>query len=160
VQNLATDNLLLGSFRFNQPAISKYNEILIGDPSFHIDRISFPGKFAQTNAPQLQVEFAFPVADQSLPLEPQHWQQTWISDLRRLGLLGDGHRLETYDFRYFRMHYNSFGAEGEECREAAPSLLMPSSNIWPVAPTVQHRNINNRVPLYLQQINRVLTEHS
>jgi len=159
VQNLATDNLLLGSFRFNQPAISEYNEILIGDPSFHIDRISFPGKFAQTNAPQLQVEFAFPVADQSLPLEPQHWQQTWISDLRRLGLLGDGHRLETFDFRNFRMHYNSFGAEGEETREADPSLLMPGSNIWPVAPTVQHRNINNRVPLYLQQVNRVLSEN-
>jgi len=159
VQNLATDNLLLGSFRFNQAAISEYNEIIIGDPSFHIDRVSFPGKFAQTNAPQLQVEFAFPVAHGSLPLDLQYWQQTWLSDLKRLGLLGDRHKLETFDFRNFRMHYNSFGAEGEECREADPSLLMPDSNIHPVAPTVQHRNINNRVPLYLQQVNRILAEN-
>ena len=159
VQYLATDNLLLGSFRFNEPAMSEYNEILVGDPSFHIDRISFPGKFAQTNAPLLQLEFAFPVAHGSLPLEPQYWQQTWLSDLKRLGLLGGGHRLETFDFRKFRMHFNSFGAEGQECRDADPTLLMPDSNIHPVAPTMQNRNINGSVPLYLEQVISALAEH-
>ncbi|MCZ6623115.1 MAG: NAD(P)-binding protein [Deltaproteobacteria bacterium] len=159
VQNLATDNMLLGSFRFSEPADSEYNELLIGDPSFHIDRISFPGKFAQTNAPLLQLEFAFPVAHGSLPLELQYWQQKWLSDLKRLGLLGDRHKLETFDFRNFRMHYNSFGAEGQECCDADPSLLMPESNIHPVAPTMQNRNINGSVPLYLQQVTRVLAEH-
>ena len=159
VQNMATDNMLLGSFRFNEPAMSEYNEILVGDPSFHIDRISFPGKLAQTNAPHLQLEFAFPVAHEKVPLESQHWQQTWLSDLKRLGLLGGGHRLESFDFRSFRMHYNSFGAEGEDCRDADPTLLMPDSNIHPVAPTMQNRNINGSVPLYLHQVIDVLAEH-
>ncbi len=158
VQNLATDNLLLGSFRFNEPAISQYNEILIGDPSFHMDRINFPGKFARTNAPQLQVEFAFPVADQSLTLKPTDWQERWLSELHRLGLLTGQHQLEMFDFRSFRMHFNSFGAEGEEIRDADPSLLMAGSNIHPVAPTMQNPNINGSVPLYLKHVIGVLVD--
>ncbi len=158
VQDLVTDNMLLGSFRFSEPALTDYNEILVGDTSFHIDRISFPGKFNQSDAPLLQIEFAFPVADTSLPLEPSHWRGTWVSELERMGLLGERHSLEYFDFRNFQMHYNSFGAEGKACIDADASLLKPDSNVYPVAPTMQNRNINSSVPLYLQNVLEVLTK--
>jgi glycine/D-amino acid oxidase-like deaminating enzyme len=152
VQNLATDNLLLGSFRFNEPALGSYNEILVGDPSFHIDRVSFPGIFSGSQAPLLQVEFAFPSADTDTPTEPDHWRRTWSSELERLRLLDRRHRVEVFDFRSFRMHYNSFGAEGVELRDADTALLKPGSNIHPVAPTMRNRNLNASVPLYLQSV--------
>ena len=158
-QNLATDNMLLGSFRFNEPAKSRFNEILVADPEFQIDRISFPGKFAGTGAPALQIEFAFPVADRETPLEADHWRATWIENLKRLGLLDDTHRVETFDYKSFRMHYNSFGAEGEPRREPDPAILHPESNIRPVAPTLQNRNLNGSVPLYLEYVTRVLAEN-
>jgi len=158
VQDLATDNLLLGSFRFDAPAFSDFNEILVADPSFQIDRISFPGRFAKSDAPVLQVEFAFPVADKKTPLKEPHWREAWLGDLRRLRLLGASHRVESFDFKCFRMHYNSFGAEGEPRREPDPSRILPGSNIRPVAPTMQNRNLNGSVPLYLEYVMRVLAE--
>lgn len=159
-RNLATDNLLLGSFVFNRPAECDYNEIIVGDPALHIDRISFPGKFAQTGEPRLQVEFAFPVADDRLPLEADHWRSAWLDDLRRLGLVADGHALEAFDFRNFRIHFNSYGAEGEPHVEADPSLLRPGSNIVPVAPSVLNRNLNASVPRYLDAVLSALTAQS
>ena len=158
-QNLATDNMLLGSFRFDVPARTDFNEILVADPSFHLDRISFPGRFTRSGGPVLQVEFAFPAADETTPREAGHWREVWLGDLRRLGLLGDAHQVESFDFKCFRMHYNSFGAEGEPRREPDTTLIHPASNIRPVAPTTQNRNLNSSVPLYLDYVTRVLAEH-
>ncbi|MDX1390677.1 MAG: hypothetical protein R3344_15920, partial [Acidobacteriota bacterium] len=140
-------------------AKGRFNEVLVADPAFQIDRISFPGKFAGTGAPTLQVEFAFPAADRASPLESGHWRTVWLENLGRLGLLEDTHRVETFDFKSFRMHYNSFGAEGEPRREPDPAVIHPASNIRPVAPTMQNRNLNGSVPLYLEYVTRVLAEH-
>jgi|GEM_PF-1472441 len=156
-RNLATDNLLLGSFLFDRPAISDYNEIIVGDPALHLDRISFPGKFAQTDAPQLQVEFAFPAAGPELPLEAAHWRGVWRDELQQLGLIDKDHRLESFDFRNFRMHFNSFGAEGVPHEEADPTLLRADSNIVPVAPSVLNRNLNASVPRYLEAVLHAVT---
>jgi hypothetical protein len=158
-QNLATDNVLLGSFRFDSAAESEFNEILVADPTFEIDRISFPGKFAGTDAPVLQVEFAFPVADASTPLDADYWRERWVADLRRLGLLTESHRVSDFDFKKVRMHYNSFGAEGQARIEPDPSMLHPSTNIRPVAPTNQNRNLNGSVPLYIDHVARVLRDN-
>ena len=111
----------LGSI--DRPADSDYNEILVGDRSFHIDRISFPGRFAGTDLSVLQIEFAFPVADTTRPLDAGHWKKVWLGELRRLGLVGEAHRVETFDLKHFRMHFNSFGAEGEPRREPDLSLI-------------------------------------
>ncbi|MCC7410162.1 MAG: NAD(P)-binding protein [Gammaproteobacteria bacterium] len=151
-QDLATDNLLLGSFTLNRPASSRYNEIIVGDPALHIDRISFPGRFAGTDAPQLQLEFAFPVADSDSTPNAEHWQRIWLADLRRLGVLDDAHVVESFDFRHLRMHFNSYGAEGRPHVEADPGLLHEDSNIVPVAPSVLNRNLNSSVPRYLEAV--------
>lgn len=158
-QDLATDQMLLGSFRFDAPVFCDFNEILVADRSFHLDRISFPGRFDGTDAPLLQVEFAFPAAETEMPLDAAHWNETWLSDLRRLGLLGRDHRVESFDFKRFRMHYNSFGAEGQPRRDPDPGWIHPASNIRAVAPTVANRNLNWSVPLYLEYVTRVLREH-
>ena len=34
--------VLLGSFRLDRPVSSTYHEILVGDPSFHVNRIHVP----------------------------------------------------------------------------------------------------------------------
>lgn len=150
-QNLATDRLLLGSFGFDREAEGPYNEIIVGDPALHLDRVSFPGRFAQSGAPQLQVEFAFPAADTERPLDAAHWRRVWLDDLRRLGLIGD-HQVREFDFRQFQMHFNSFGAEGEPHVEADPSMIAADSNIVPVAPSVLNRNLNASVPRYLDAV--------
>ena len=81
-----------------------------------------------------------------------------MGDLRRLGLIGETDRAEDFDFKCVRMHYNSFGAEGEPRIEPDSALLHPESNIRPVAPTTQNRNLNGSVPLYIESIARVLRE--
>ena len=156
--NMATDNLLLGSLKLNRPAVSDYNEIIIADPQLHLDRVSFPGKFSQSGAAQLQVEFAFPVADAETSLDPAYWQQTWLADLHRIGLLRDDHVVEQFDYRNFRMHFNSFGMEGVPHTEADPALIRADSNIIPVAPSVLNRNLNASVPQYLETVMHALAE--
>jgi hypothetical protein len=158
-QDLATDRMLLGSMRFDRPAAGDYNEILVADPGFHIDRISFRGRFEGSDDPLLQIEFAFPVADESMPLDAGHWRARWLAELERVGLIGGDHELEDFDFKSLRMHYNSFGAEGVERLEPDPSVIHPASNIRPVAPTQQNRNLNGSVPLYLEYVTRVLAEN-
>ena len=98
--------------------------------------------------------------NESTPLDAGHWRERWLADLRRLGLLGESHRVQDFDFKRVRMHYNSFGAEGRPRQEPDPSALHPSTNIRPVAPTNQNRNLNGSVPLYLDYVARVLNEHA
>ncbi|MGE0433336.1 MAG: NAD(P)-binding protein [Planctomycetota bacterium] len=158
-QNLAHDNLLLGSFRFNEPALGDYNELIVGDPALHLDRVNYPGKFNCSGAPQLQCEYAFPVADGErlgLPLEADFWRERWLDNLRRIGLIDDRHTVESFDFRNFRMNFNSFGAEGEPRVEADAGLIRDDGNIVAVAPTTQNRNLNGSVPLWLESITQAL----
>jgi protoporphyrinogen oxidase len=85
-QEVATDCVVLGSFRFDRPLSGEYQEILVGDPTFHINRLYFPARFRESEEPLLQIEFGFPRAEDR-PLDSEHWKALWIGDLKRLGII-------------------------------------------------------------------------
>jgi glycine/D-amino acid oxidase-like deaminating enzyme len=155
-QEVATDRVILGSFRLSRAVETPYHEILVGDPSLRINRLYFPARFRDSDEPLMQIEYAFPKADDR-PLEPNWWLDAWLSDLRRLGLVDDRHQVEEYDFKTFCMHFNSFGMEGEPLRDAEASLLRDDSNIRPVVPSMANLNLNIHVPRTIRYVTSVLT---
>jgi hypothetical protein len=154
-QNVATDRVLLGSFRLNRPANTRYHELLVGDPTHHVNRISFPASFRESVDPLMQIEFAVPL-EAGWPMDPNHWRDVWTENTRRLGLLDPGHRIEEFDFRSFVMHFNGFGAEGVPLSDADPALLRPDSNIRPVIPSMANLNLNRYVPRAVGYVASVL----
>jgi protoporphyrinogen oxidase len=154
-QQAATDRVLLGSFRFDRPAATAMHELLVGDPRLRLNRVSLPGALRASDEPLLQVEFAVPIAE-DWPTAADVWRETWIADLRRLGLLTATHRVDDFDFRAVPMHFNAFGTEGEPLRDADPAAIDPHGNIRPVAPSMANWNLNHYVPQALQYAAAVL----
>ncbi len=154
-QNVATDRVMLGSFVFDRPATSPWNELLVGDPSFSMARVYFPGLWRESADPLMQVEFAVPKAG-DWPEDPAHWRAKWLDDARRLGLIGAAHRLVEFDFKSIDMHFNGFGMEGEALRDADPSAIQPGSNLHPVVPSMANLNLNRYVPRAIAQVSAVL----
>lgn len=156
-QDTATDRMMIGSFRLNRPAATDYNEILVGDPTIRINRVYFPAGFRESDEPLMQVEFAFAKAEER-PLEREWWLDAWLSDLRRLELIDENHRVEEFDFKTFCMHYNGFGMEGQALRDADASEIQPGSNIRPVTPSMANLNLNGHVPRTIEYVTSVLTD--
>jgi hypothetical protein len=156
-QDVATDRVLLGSFVLSEPARTEHQEILVGDPTHPINRISFPGMFRSADAaePLMQVEFAVPVASEPTT-DPAHWRARWEESARRLGLWTDAHEVEHFDFKAVRLHFNGYGAEGEPLRDADPALLATGSNLHPVVPSMANLNLNNYVPRTVAQVAQVV----
>jgi hypothetical protein len=124
----------------------------VGDPSVHVNRVSFPGELRGTGEPLMQIEFAVPALDEGWPADAEHWRRRWLADCRKLGLIGADHRVEEFDFRSFRMHYNGFGAEGEPLRDADPALVRADSNLWPVVPSMANLNLNRYVACAVAEV--------
>ncbi len=155
-QDAASDWVVLGSFRLDRPARSDYHELLVGDPTLRINRVSFPGEFRRSGEPLMQIEFAFPAAE-DWPLDPEHWRETWLGDARALRLLSREHQVEEFDFRKYRMHFNAFGVEGEPLRDSDPTLLRADSNVHPVTPSMANLNLNAYVPRAVAYVADVLS---
>ncbi len=151
-QDVATDEVVLGSFRFDRPVRTNLHELLVGDPAFLVNRVHRPSAFRHDDAPLLQVEFAYPANDPSWAREPDGWRLRWVDDLGALGLVDGSHRIEDFDFRSFRMHFNGFGAEGVSLRDADPTLLSPDSNVRPLAPSMANLNINRYVERVIEDV--------
>lgn len=154
-QDVATDVVMLGSFVLNQPANTKYHEILLGDPTHRINRLYFPSTFARSNDARMQVEFSVPKAE-SWPLDPEHWRSSWLDSLRRLGVLGSQHEVIEFDFKSFALHFNAYGMEGEALVDADPAQLRPDSNIHPIVPSMANLNLNAYVPRVVRELTEVL----
>lgn len=159
-QDVATDRVVLGSFRLDRHANGDHHEILVGDPAFHVNRIHFPAGFRHSDEPLMQVEFAYPVRDERWPSEPRQWHARWLDDARRLGILDVTHRVEEFDFRSFTMHFNGFGAEGEPLRDADPSMVAPESKVWPLVPSMANLNLNRYVPRVVRDVTAVVADAS
>jgi hypothetical protein len=154
-EETATDQFVLGSFVLDRPIRTPYLEILVGDPALRINRISFPARFRESDDPLVQVEFAFPVAEE-WPEDADSWRSRWVGDLRRLELLEDSHRIEEFDFRIFRLHYNGFGMEGQALLDPDPSLVRSDGNLHPIVPSLANLNLNSHVPRSVEQVIRLL----
>ena len=157
-QDIATDRVIIGSFRLNRPARSDYLELLFGDPSYHINRLYLPARFRESDEPLLQLEFAYPKADDR-PTDPEAWRTRWLDDLRRIGVLDTDHEVEEFDFKSVVMHFNAYGMEGEPLREADPTLLRADSNVRPVVPSMANLNLNNHVPRTVAYVSEQVARH-
>lgn len=155
-QDVATDQVLLGSFTLDRPAHGDYQEILVGDPDHRINRITFPARFRRSEDPLLQVEFAHPALDDRFPEDPAYWKRHWQESLTALGILDQDHQILDLDFRRFRMHFNAYGAEGAPLIDADPTLIRPESNIFPVVPSMANLNLNRYVPRVVRFVTSVL----
>ena len=156
-QSVATDRIVLGSFRFDRPIACPYQEILVGDPRLLINRLYFPGAFRGLSEPRLQIEFAFPVAEESeRGLDSREWCDRWVGDLRALGLLDEDHRVELFDFKTRQLHFNGFGMEGVPLEDADPALIDPESNVYPLTPSMANLNLNEHVPRTVAGVARLL----
>lgn len=154
-QDTATDVVMIGSFRLNRQANSEFNEILLGDPSLRLNRVYFPGSFRESDEPLMQVDFAVPCAENP-STDPDYWQHAWTKDLTTLGVLDGNHRVEMFDYKTNRMHFNSYGMEGEPLVDADVSLLQDDSNIRPLIPSMANLNLNSHVPRNIAYVSSVL----
>lgn len=150
-QVVATDRVMLGSFRFDRPPVSAFDEILVGDPKLRMSRVYFPQRFRCSAEHLMQVEFAVPVTSEP-SLDEAHWRDVWLGDARALGLIGPEHRTEEFVLKSFVMHFNAFGMEGVPLLDADPSLIRPDSNLHPVASSMANWNLNTHVPLTVAQV--------
>jgi hypothetical protein len=157
-QATATDRVVIGSFKFDRAPDCRFHELLIGDPELQMNRVYFPGTFRDPPEPLIQVEYAFPVA-QDPCLGRDQWKELWLEQFEMLGIV-DGHRLEEFDFKSVQMHFNAFGMEGEALRDADPNLLSRKSNIHPLVPSMANLNVNRYVPRVIEQVTTVLTGSS
>ncbi|HSG64177.1 MAG TPA: NAD(P)-binding protein [Gammaproteobacteria bacterium] len=158
-QNPATDRIVLGSFKLNEPVVTQYHEILVGDPRHEINRVSLPGAFRGSSHALVQVEFAFPSAD-SRPLDGDSWQSKWVQSLRELGVLKASHRVEIFDFKSRPLHFNGYGMEGVRLIDADPHLIDAESNVRPIVPSMSNLNLNAHVPLDVAYVTNVLATDS
>jgi hypothetical protein len=156
-QAAGTDRVVIGSFKFNRAPDCDFHELLIGDPELKMNRVYFPGSFREPSEPILQVEYAFPVAEDP-GLDPDQWRELWLGQLEILGIIGDAHRVEESDFKSVQMHFNGFGMEGEALHDADPSVLRRESNIYALAPSMANLNVNRYVPRVIKQVTAVLAE--
>jgi len=156
-QNPATDQIVLGSFRLNEPADTEFHEILFGDPMHKINRISFPGAFRGSNEPLIQVEFAFPVAE-NRSLDGEAWKEEWLQSLRGVGVLSARHSVELFDFKTRSLHFNGYGMEGVKLIDADASKVDSGGNVHPVVPSMSNLNLNSHIPLDVEYVTRVLTD--
>jgi protoporphyrinogen oxidase len=156
-QAIASDRVMLGSFRLNRPAKTDYHEILVGDPKHRMNRVFFPSVFRGSDEPLMQIEQALPFAE-DWPLDSSYWLETWLEDTKRMGLLDDDHRVEEFDFRSFPKHFNAYGVEGEILRDADPSLIRADSNLRPVTPSLANLNLNRHVQRDVSYVASVLAE--
>ena len=154
VQNTATDRMVLGSFRLDREPTTDYHEILVGDPTIPINRVSMVGKIRDDGSPLLQIENAFPLAADD-PIDAPHWQAAWTDALRRIGVITD-HKIEAFDFKTFPMHFNAYGMEGEALVDADPSLIDPNANLFPVSPSMANWNTNTYIPRVIREVTQRL----
>ncbi len=150
-QDPKTDRVVIGSFRLDRPATCDYHEVLVGDPSLQLNRVYFPARFRESSDPLMQVEFSFPEADPR-PRDAAWWRARWEDDLRRLGVLDGGHRVEQFDFKSVQMHFNGFGMEGEALIDADPSLIRADSNVHAVVPSMANLNLNAYLPRTVRDV--------
>ena len=122
-----------------------------------INRIYFPAAFRGANEAKLQIEFAFPVAeDGERGLDANDWRERWLGDLRALGLLDDDHQVELFDFKTRPLHFNGFGMEGVPLEDADPALIDVNSNVYPLTPSMANLNLNDHVPRTVAGVTQLL----
>ena len=136
--------IAFGNFILKNEIKSEFHEILVGSNQHMINRISFPGKIANTNNKLIQVEYSFPINT------PKHDKETlkksWINSLETLGIINKN-QIKKFTFieerRGFATKHNwekltkMYKKKIDE--KKGDNVIIPSFNLGP-------ENINRVIP--------------
>ena len=137
--------IIFGNFVFEKNISSKFHEILVGSPNYHINRISFPGKIMKKKNNLIQVEYSFP--NNQFHLNKNNWKKIWLESLSDLGLVKKENTLNSFNFisesRGFVSKYDSQFLtnllKNEVLNSIGSNIVLPSFNLGP-------ENINRIIP--------------
>ena len=137
--------IIFGNFVFEKNIFSKFHEILVGSPNYHINRISFPGKIMKKKNNLIQVEYSFP--NDQFNLNKNNWKKIWLESLYDLGLVKKENTLNSFNFisesRGFVSKYDSQfltnSLKNEVLNSIGSNIVLPSFNLGP-------ENINRIIP--------------
>ncbi len=150
--DLKPDRYVIGSFEFSEVVDGRFNEVILADPNHRINRMTFPGSFAQSRNDLVQVEFAFPRDAKDFEREAAVWREDWMSSLENLGIISASNDLLDFDFKTFPIFYNTYGVDGQVAPEIRFDALPEESNLRPLHLTVKNVNINTRLPQIVKSL--------
>lgn len=136
---------VLGHFVFNRAVDVDYHELLIGDPDFPVNRISFPGLIAGTENCQIQTEVSFPEGE--LKYSDDQWKEKYLDCFHKLGLVGSDHCI-----KHFKLDHSCWG-KLVPLRNQIPifetykkALEVPGTNICYPFIAIGPENMNRMIP--------------
>lgn len=147
---------VLGSFSFENEFDHSYMELLVGDSSHEINRISFPSRIRGGENTLLQIEFLFP-DNEGKSLDPAFWKETWLNSLARIGLIKPSDILKSYDFKTYPQGYIIKEKEEVLISEYKNLLGSSESNIHIPCFSAGPQNINRLIPEVFRNVINSIT---
>jgi len=152
---LHPQKLALGSYSFDREVACLYHEILVGDPTIPIGRISFPGRIVGGRNNLVQIEHLYPAGFREP--DPRSWHLDSLAALRRLGIVTCDAQVEEYieafEYRGF-VSVEDLPATVESYRTAfaqvETNLHVPHIGLGP-------ENINRVVPSVFRTVYEAIT---
>jgi protoporphyrinogen oxidase len=136
--------IAFGNFILKNEIKSEFHEILVGSSRHMINRISFPGKIANTNNKLIQVEYSFPI--NTIKHDKKILKKSWINSLETLGIINKN-QIKKFTFieerRGFATKHNwekltkMYKKKIDE--KKGDNVIIPSFNLGP-------ENINRVIP--------------
>lgn len=88
--------IVFGNFILKKEIKNEFHEILVGSNQHMINRISFPGKIANTNNKLIQVEYSFPI--DTPKYNRKILRESWVNSLMRLGIITKKDQIKKFTF--------------------------------------------------------------
>ncbi|MDC1136656.1 NAD(P)-binding protein [Nitrosopumilus sp.] len=85
IKNGMPQKIVFGNFLLKNEVKNKFHEILVGSNQHMINRISFPGKIANTSNKLIQVEYSFPI--NTIKYNKEILKKSWVNSLEVLGIV-------------------------------------------------------------------------
>ena len=137
--------IVFGNFILTNEIKNKFHEILVGSKKHMINRISFPGKIANTNNKLIQVEYSFPM--NTPKYNKKILKESWINSLIKLKIITKKNQIKKFTFieetrGFVNKHNwnelsNTYKIKINE--KKGGNIIIPSFNLGP-------ENINRVVP--------------
>ena len=137
--------IVFGNFILTNEIKNKFHEILVGSKKHMINRISFPGKIANTNNKLIQLEYSFPMNISNY--NKKILKESWVNSLIKLKIITKKNQIKKFTFieetRGFVTKHNwnelSNTYKIKINEKKGDNIIIPSFNLGP-------ENINRVVP--------------
>jgi len=141
--------LALASFVFNKEVNTTYHELLVGDPRFSANRISFPGLIGQRKNNLVQLEYFYPKGFREITAEV--WRADCLAKLRELGVITD-HEVVGSTFHHAPRGFVTTENTGALLADYARELKVAEANIIYPHVGLGPENINRVIPSTFREV--------